>query len=67
MRLIINGTTKEIPDHAATVSLLLDHLQIGQKKAVVERNGTILIKGQHDKEPVEDGDKFEIVHFVGGG
>ncbi len=49
------------------MTLLLSHLQIGQKKAVVERNGNILVKEQHDNEPVKDGDKFEIVHFVGGG
>ncbi|SDI19845.1 sulfur carrier protein ThiS [Alteribacillus bidgolensis] len=67
MKLIINGTTKEIPDNNSTVTLLLSHLQIGQKKAVVERNGNILVKEQHDNEPVKDGDKFEIVHFVGGG
>ncbi|SDH82871.1 sulfur carrier protein [Alteribacillus persepolensis] len=67
MKLIINGAEKEMPDQANTVSLLLQHLDIAHKKVVIERNGNILKSGQHGEELVQDGDRLEIVHFVGGG
>ncbi|RSL28876.1 sulfur carrier protein ThiS [Salibacterium salarium] len=67
MTLTINGAEKEIPEETETITMLLHHLQLGNKKAVVERNGVILKKEQLDKEPVREGDKLEIVHFVGGG
>ncbi|MGY4691256.1 sulfur carrier protein ThiS [Salibacterium sp. K-3] len=67
MQLIINGTNHTIPEERNTVSGLMEHLKLGGKKTVVERNGTIVQKEEHDNEPVEEGDKLEIVHFVGGG
>ncbi|MFD2705971.1 sulfur carrier protein ThiS [Salibacterium lacus] len=67
MELIINGTARDIPEDRKTVGSLVEHLQLGGKKAVVERNGTIIKKDKHDEEPVKEGDKLEIVHFVGGG
>ncbi|MDQ0299989.1 sulfur carrier protein [Salibacterium salarium] len=67
MTLTINGAQKEIPEETETINMLLNHLQLGNKKAVVERNGVILKKEQYDEEPVQPGDTLEIVHFVGGG
>jgi thiamine biosynthesis protein ThiS len=34
---------------------------------VVERNGDILRRDALDASPVEPGDSYELVHFVGGG
>ncbi|SFE79727.1 sulfur carrier protein ThiS [Alteribacillus iranensis] len=67
MKVIINGTEKQLPENIETIEALLHHLQLQEKKAVVERNGDILVKEKHENEPVLDGDTIEIVHFVGGG
>ncbi|MFZ4452961.1 sulfur carrier protein ThiS [Salibacterium aidingense] len=67
MVLTINGTKKEMPEDTTTIHKLLDHLQLGNKKAVVERNGMIIKKEEQEQEPVKEGDSLEIVHFVGGG
>lgn len=67
MKVVINGIEKVIPSDVTNIHLLLEHLKIGEKKAVVERNGNILTKDEHEKETIENGDRIEIVHFVGGG
>ncbi|WP_240377380.1 sulfur carrier protein ThiS [Bacillus piscicola] len=67
MKLTINGIEKQVPADLNTVSRLLTHLELGEKKAVIERNGKILRKDEHEQEPVASGDTIEIVHFVGGG
>jgi sulfur carrier protein len=63
----INGVKKEIPENIHTVERLLEHLQLQDKKLVVEMNGEILRKNQHGQFRLKSGDILEIVHFVGGG
>lgn len=67
MKLVINGTEKNVPEHLETIGALLNYLQLGERKSVIERNGRILNKEEYGKEPVQDGDVLEVVHFVGGG
>lgn len=67
MDLIINGEKMNIPDTANTVSELLNHFQLGDKVLIVELNEAILEKNSLDDTLLSDGDRIEIVHFVGGG
>ncbi|USB34915.1 sulfur carrier protein ThiS [Paenibacillus sp. YPG26] len=68
MKLRINGQYMDLNEGTIhTVEDLLDHLNLGVKTVVVERNQEILNKEQHSVTSVEDGDTIEIVHFVGGG
>lgn len=67
MIITINGVKKEIPENIRTVERLLEHLQVQDKKLVVEMNGEILSKDQHGQFRLKSGDVLEIVHFVGGG
>ena len=66
MKIIVNGEPREVPD-SLTVSTLLAHLEIPAGRVAIERNLGILPRSQWDSTPVGDGDRFEIVHFVGGG
>jgi sulfur carrier protein len=63
----INGTTKELPSDIDNAANLLAHLKLENKIVIVEVNGSIIQKGKHEAYPIMDGDKVEIVHFVGGG
>lgn len=65
MKLIINGTEKDIP--AVTVAALIDHLAAKGDRVAVELNGDIIPRAKWPDSPLKDGDKLEIVHFVGGG
>jgi thiazole synthase len=66
MRLTINGEDRTI-DTAATVADLLGELGITATKVAVERNLEIVPKTAYGDTALADGDKLEIVHFIGGG
>ena len=66
MTVTINGERREIPE-GLSVSALLDHLGFTNKRVAIERNLEILPRAQWQQTQVESNDKFEIVHFVGGG
>lgn len=65
MTFIVNG--KELNENIQTVNELIDHYNIDPLSVVVEKNGVIVHRDQYIYTHVEDGDRFEIVRFVGGG
>lgn len=67
MQLYINGQKTEVDNNVKNVADLLKSFQLQGRIVVVEQNGKIILKEQYDKQPLNDGDKIEIVHFVGGG
>ncbi|RKD21764.1 thiamine biosynthesis protein ThiS [Ammoniphilus oxalaticus] len=67
MNLVINGDQIEVPDSLEFISDLLQHFELGEKVVIVEVNASILEKDQHAKTRLTNGDRIEIVHFVGGG
>jgi sulfur carrier protein len=66
MVLHINGEQKEFPD-GLTLASLVAHLGMKADRVAVELNLSIVQRSQWDATPLQDGDKLEIVHFVGGG
>jgi sulfur carrier protein len=66
MRLIINGEARifaQLGDIAALVAVL----QLDPRKVAVERNLEIVPRSTYALAQLSDGDRIEIVHFVGGG
>ncbi len=66
MTVTINGEVHELGP-VNSVAGLLAHLEISEGKIAVERNLEIVPRSAYASTPVLDGDKFEIVHFIGGG
>ncbi len=66
MTLRVNGKTVELTN-IETVSGLLAYYKLENKILVVERNGEIVDHKNYQDTPIMDGDRIEIVHFVGGG
>jgi thiamine biosynthesis protein ThiS len=66
MRLTVNGETREAPDKA-TLAELLACLGIEGGRVAVERNREIAPRSQWSQIALQDGDRLEIVQFVGGG
>lgn len=60
----VNG---EKLDFSGTVTELLDVLEYNGKRVAVELNENIVPKLEYDNTIISDGDKLEIVRFVGGG
>ncbi|MCA0201275.1 MAG: sulfur carrier protein ThiS [Proteobacteria bacterium] len=66
MNITLNGDARAIPD-GLSVEGLLAHLGIQSKKVAVERNLEIVPKSAFAATQIADGDRMEIVHFIGGG
>lgn len=66
IQIVLNGETREVPD-GLEVSALLSHLGLPADRVAIERNLEILPRSQWLKTGVEAGDRYEIVHLVGGG
>jgi sulfur carrier protein len=64
--LSINGSMQQF-DAPITVAALIEHMQIGNKRIAIERNGEIVPRGQFNQQMLADGDKLEVVVAVGGG
>ena len=67
MRLRINGEIKELESEIKNISELLKALNVNSKFVAVELNGSVVYKESFETTEVKDGDKLEIVSFVGGG
>lgn len=66
MNITLNGEPRTL-DASMTVDALLRNIGLDPAKVAVERNLEIVPKSQYQVTSVADGDKFEIVHFIGGG
>jgi thiamine biosynthesis protein ThiS len=66
MKLHINGEERALPD-GLTVAALLEHLGMKADRVAVERNREIVARDRWAATALADGDRLEIVHFVGGG
>lgn len=66
MKLTVNGTAYELPA-PLSVAALLDRLGLPDGKIAVEHNLEIVAKSHYATHMLADGDRIEIVHFIGGG
>ena len=66
MRLTINGEERTF-EEAMSVEQLLGCIGLDPRKVAVERNLEIVAKSTYPETPLADGDRLEIVHFIGGG
>jgi thiazole synthase len=62
----VNGEVRQVPA-GVNVTRLLVHLGITPARVAIERNLGILPRDHWDSTDVVPGDRYEIVHLVGGG
>jgi thiamine biosynthesis protein ThiS len=69
MQIVINGQPREFTElpAAATLADLVAALGLQGNRVAVEHNGNIVSRSEWAAAVIHSGDKFEIVHFVGGG
>jgi thiamine biosynthesis protein ThiS len=65
MNLLINGEPRVFS--AESVDALVDQLGMKSDRVAIELNRDIVPRDQWAKTALKDGDRLEIVHFVGGG
>ncbi len=66
MKLQINGENRDF-EPPLTLSGLVEQLGMKQDRVAVELNRNIVPREQWSETSLSEGDRLEIVHFVGGG
>jgi len=66
MRLTINGKDQNFAEEL-NLAQLIDQLGMKGDRVAVELNREIVSRAQWSETSLKDGDRLEIVHFVGGG
>lgn len=66
MRIFLNGEARDIAS-GMTVLRLVEELSDDPRGIAIERNLEIVPKAEHARTVLEDGDRLEVVQFVGGG
>ena len=61
----VNGAALDIAGKTLTEYLATTNYDL--KRIAVERNGDIVPKAQYGETVLQDGDRLEVVSFVGGG
>lgn len=66
MHIFVNGEPKDCPEALSLADLIA---QLGMKgdRVAVELNREIVTRAQWSDTELHEGDRLEIVHFVGGG
>ncbi len=66
MRVQINGEERQLAG-GLTLAQLIEQLGMKPDRVAVERNREIVPRAQWPATALAEGDRLEIVHFVGGG
>jgi thiamine biosynthesis protein ThiS len=65
MKLVLNGREREV--QAAQVEDLVAELGLPLAAALVEHNGTALLRSEWAMTNLQNGDRLEIIRMVAGG
>ena len=66
MKIYINGEEKTISENS-TITSLVEEFSLNVAKVAVERNLAIVPRPLYAETILSDGDRIEIVQFIGGG
>jgi thiamine biosynthesis protein ThiS len=66
LRVMVNGEPREV-EAGMTVTRLVELLALAPERLAVELNREVLRRARWPETELAEGDKVEIVHFVGGG
>ena len=65
MKLVLNGKDREV--NATQVESLVAELGLPLAAALVEHNGTALLRSEWARTNLQEGDRLEIIRMVAGG
>ena len=66
MLIEVNGERRDVPD-ALTLDGLVKSLSLAPERLAVELNQGVVRRADWPATTLREGDRVEIVHFVGGG
>ncbi len=62
----VNGEAREVPEPNDLRSLI-EHLSLSPERLAIELNGKVVRRADWPDTLLKNGDRIEVVHFVGGG
>jgi thiamine biosynthesis protein ThiS len=66
VKIVLNGEEREL-DAGTTIARLIDDLGLGGKRVAAELNVVVVDSEDWASTVLTDGDRLELVRFVGGG
>jgi sulfur carrier protein len=66
MTIVVNGETRSVTA-GTTVAALIAELGFGDRRVAVECNREVVPRARHATIVLAEGDRLEVVTFVGGG
>lgn len=66
MQVQVNGEMLQLQD-GITLTGLVEQLELGEKRIAIELNLEIIPRSQHAETVLNESDRVEIVHAIGGG
>ena len=66
MNVFVNGNDTHVAE-GSVISDLIKSLGLNAQRLAVELNRRIIRRAEWDSTTISEGDRVEIVHFVGGG
>ena len=66
MQIFLNGESQDVAE-GTTVEALVLSMTDDPRGIAIERNLEIVPKSEHGQTKLEEGDRLEVVQFVGGG
>ena len=66
MQIQLNGENHELAE-TCTLAELLRELSLTPQRVAIELNRSVVRRDQWEQTILNEGDRVEIVHFVGGG
>jgi thiamine biosynthesis protein ThiS len=66
MNITLNGEARDL-NSAKTLAALVESLGLDARKVAIERNLEIVPRSEYERTALAEGDRIEIVHFIGGG
>lgn len=66
MLIEVNGEPRDVPQ-SLTLTDLVEHLSLAPERLAIELNRKVVRRADWQQSVLNEGDRVEIVHFVGGG
>lgn len=66
MKALVNGEEYDLPD-GLTVAQLLERVQAPERGIAVAKNDRVVRRAAFEEEPINEGDRIEIIRAVAGG
>ncbi len=67
MKIFLNGKEKTLNNNISSLNDFIDIILRNEKGKIIELNGKVIKKGDSGKISLKDGDRIELIQFMGGG